>query len=190
MPQCLCISWSDMTCRQLCCRHASPQVLHRPLGEALLCSHVHPGDIEYAYIQAAAIAPVCTCARCPSIKLHATICERPPRMLQCVCIKLHERTSRRLCCRHASPQVLRKAVEDALLCSHVHPEGIEGAYIQAAAVAALCTRTSPTLQGTCAASTPRQLLSLPSAHAPAQRHKVFVLLLHPGSCCCCPLYMR
>ena len=71
-------------------------------------------------------------------------------------------------CRHASPEVPHKAVEDALLCSHVHPEGIEGAYIQAAAVAALCTCAGPASQGTCAASTLRQLLWLPSVHALAQ----------------------
>ena len=38
--------------------------------------------------------------------------------------------------------MLQQAVQDALLCTHVHPEGIEGAFIQAAAVAALCRTTS------------------------------------------------
>ena len=42
-------------------------------------------------------------------------------------------------CRHATPQVLRQAVQAALLPTHVHPEGIEGAFVQAAAVAALCS---------------------------------------------------
>jgi poly(ADP-ribose) glycohydrolase ARH3 len=41
--------------------------------------------------------------------------------------------------RHASDQVLRRAVEAALLCTHVHPEAIDGAYVQAKAVAMLVT---------------------------------------------------
>ncbi|DBA96640.1 TPA: hypothetical protein ACH3X1_015498 [Trebouxia sp. C0004] len=36
-----------------------------------------------------------------------------------------------------SSRTLCKAVEDALLCTHVCPAGIEGAFIQAAAIAAL-----------------------------------------------------
>ena len=40
-------------------------------------------------------------------------------------------------CRNADSSLLQQAVKDALLCTHVHPEGIEGAVIQAAAVAAL-----------------------------------------------------
>ncbi|KAG1654178.1 hypothetical protein FOA52_009838 [Chlamydomonas sp. UWO 241] len=32
--------------------------------------------------------------------------------------------------RHATPKVLRKAVEDALVCTHVHPWGIDGAVVQ------------------------------------------------------------
>ena len=41
-------------------------------------------------------------------------------------------------CRNADSATLQQAVEDALLRTHVHPEGIEGAFVQAAAVAALC----------------------------------------------------
>ncbi len=41
--------------------------------------------------------------------------------------------------RHASDEVLHQAVEAALLCTHVHPEAIDGAYIQAKAVAVLGT---------------------------------------------------
>jgi poly(ADP-ribose) glycohydrolase ARH3 len=44
--------------------------------------------------------------------------------------------------RHAADDVLRQAVEAALLCTHVHPEAIDGAFIQAKAVAMLAT-TSP-----------------------------------------------
>lgn len=45
-------------------------------------------------------------------------------------------------CRNADSSVLKQAVQDALLCTHVHPEGIEGAFILAAAVAALCRATA------------------------------------------------
>ena len=48
------------------------------------------------------------------------------------------RSSCLLACRHAGAGALRGAVENALLCTHVHPEGIEVAFIQAAAVAVLC----------------------------------------------------
>lgn len=41
--------------------------------------------------------------------------------------------------RHASDEVLHQAVEAALLCTHVHPEAIDGAFIQAKAVAILAT---------------------------------------------------
>ena len=37
--------------------------------------------------------------------------------------------------RHAAPEVLHQAVEDALLCTHVHPEAVDGAFVQARAVA-------------------------------------------------------
>mmetsp|Transcript_29405 Transcript_29405/g.86935 ORF Transcript_29405/g.86935 Transcript_29405/m.86935 type:complete len:425 (-) Transcript_29405:279-1553(-) len=43
--------------------------------------------------------------------------------------------------RHASPSVLRQAVEDALVCTHVHEWGIDGAYVQASAVGWLCSRS-------------------------------------------------
>ena len=36
--------------------------------------------------------------------------------------------------RHAATDVLAAAVEDALLCTHVHPEAIDGALVQAKAV--------------------------------------------------------
>lgn len=39
--------------------------------------------------------------------------------------------------RHAAVDVRAAAVESALLCTHVHPEGVEGAAVQAHAVAAL-----------------------------------------------------
>jgi poly(ADP-ribose) glycohydrolase ARH3 len=40
---------------------------------------------------------------------------------------------------HAAPEVLHQAVEDALLCTHVHPEAIDGAFVQAKAVASAAT---------------------------------------------------
>ncbi len=44
--------------------------------------------------------------------------------------------------RHAPPDVLHAAVADAILCTHVHPEGVDGAFIQAKAVAA-AAKVSP-----------------------------------------------
>ncbi len=41
--------------------------------------------------------------------------------------------------RHAAPEVLHQAVEDAVLCTHVHPEAVDGAFIQARAVAVAAT---------------------------------------------------
>ena len=41
--------------------------------------------------------------------------------------------------RHATPEVLHQAVEGALVCTHVHPEAIDGAFIQAKAVAVAAT---------------------------------------------------
>ena len=41
--------------------------------------------------------------------------------------------------RHAPDRVLHDAVESALLCTHVHPEAIDGAYLQAKAVAMAAT---------------------------------------------------
>jgi poly(ADP-ribose) glycohydrolase ARH3 len=41
--------------------------------------------------------------------------------------------------RHASNDILHEAVEDSLLCTHVHPEAIDGALIQAKAVALTVT---------------------------------------------------
>lgn len=41
--------------------------------------------------------------------------------------------------RHASDELLREAVEAALVCTHVHPEAIDGAFVQAKAVATLAT---------------------------------------------------
>lgn len=46
--------------------------------------------------------------------------------------------------RHASDDVLAEAVEDALLCTHVHPEAIDGALVQAKAVAIAATTTPTT----------------------------------------------
>lgn len=36
--------------------------------------------------------------------------------------------------RHAAPDILEQAVKDALLCTHVHPEAVDGAFVQARAV--------------------------------------------------------
>jgi poly(ADP-ribose) glycohydrolase ARH3 len=41
--------------------------------------------------------------------------------------------------RYASAEILEEAVEDALLCTHVHPEAIDGALVQAKAVALAAT---------------------------------------------------
>ena len=41
--------------------------------------------------------------------------------------------------RNAPPGILQEAVEDALLCTHVHPEAIDGALVQAKAVAIAAT---------------------------------------------------
>jgi poly(ADP-ribose) glycohydrolase ARH3 len=41
--------------------------------------------------------------------------------------------------RHAASELLQRAVEDALLCTHVHPEAIDGAVVQAKAVAIAAT---------------------------------------------------
>lgn len=40
--------------------------------------------------------------------------------------------------RHASEDILYRAVEVALLCTHVHPEAVDGAFIQANAISELC----------------------------------------------------
>lgn len=48
-----------------------------------------------------------------------------------------------LLCRNANSKLLQQAVADALKCTHVHPEGIEGAFMQAAAVAALSNTPTP-----------------------------------------------
>jgi len=45
--------------------------------------------------------------------------------------------------RHASDDLLHRAVEDALLCTHVHPEAIDGASIQAKAIAIVATTKTP-----------------------------------------------
>lgn len=45
--------------------------------------------------------------------------------------------------RHASDDVLHRAVEDALLGTHVHPEAIDGAFVQAKAVALAVTTVGP-----------------------------------------------
>ena len=45
--------------------------------------------------------------------------------------------------RHASDEVLHQAVSDALLCTHIHAEAIDGAFIQAKAVALAATTLSP-----------------------------------------------
>jgi len=45
--------------------------------------------------------------------------------------------------RHASDGVLWNAVADALLCTHVHPEAIDGAFAQAKAVALAATTPKP-----------------------------------------------
>ncbi len=45
--------------------------------------------------------------------------------------------------RHAKDDSLRQAVEAALLCTHVHPEAIDGAVVQAKAVALAATTGDP-----------------------------------------------
>lgn len=45
--------------------------------------------------------------------------------------------------RHADDDTLRQAVEAALLCTHVHPEAIDGAVVQAKAVAIAATTAEP-----------------------------------------------
>ena len=45
--------------------------------------------------------------------------------------------------RHAADEALHGAVEDALVCTHVHPEAIDGAFIQAKAVALAVTTAGP-----------------------------------------------
>jgi poly(ADP-ribose) glycohydrolase ARH3 len=45
--------------------------------------------------------------------------------------------------RHASDQSLREAVNIALLCTHVHPDGVDGAFAQAKAVARLAVTDDP-----------------------------------------------
>jgi poly(ADP-ribose) glycohydrolase ARH3 len=45
--------------------------------------------------------------------------------------------------RNADDGVLREAVKSALLCTHVHPEAIEGAFIQARAVSELVRLSDP-----------------------------------------------
>ena len=45
--------------------------------------------------------------------------------------------------RHSPDDVLRKAVEDAIVCTHVHPEAIDGAVVQAKAVALAATMAKP-----------------------------------------------
>jgi hypothetical protein len=47
--------------------------------------------------------------------------------------------SQGLAYRNAAPEVLRLAVEDAILCIDVHPEAIDGALVQAKAVAIAAT---------------------------------------------------
>ena len=54
--------------------------------------------------------------------------------------------------RHAPDDLLHQAVEDALLCTHVHPEGIDGAFVQAKAIAMAATTADP------AAFDPEELL--------------------------------
>ncbi len=41
--------------------------------------------------------------------------------------------------RHAAPEVLHHAVEQALLCTHVHPEAFDAAFMQALSVARTAT---------------------------------------------------
>lgn len=41
--------------------------------------------------------------------------------------------------RHAPDDALRRAVEDAIVCTHVHPEAVDGALVQAKAVAIVAT---------------------------------------------------
>jgi len=45
--------------------------------------------------------------------------------------------------RHAVTEDLYKAVVDALVCTHVHPDGIDAAFIQAKAISLLCVLQDP-----------------------------------------------
>src|SRR5262249_40506744 len=45
--------------------------------------------------------------------------------------------------RNAADAVLRQAVNLALLCTHVHPDAVDGAFVQAKAVAALARTANP-----------------------------------------------
>lgn len=45
--------------------------------------------------------------------------------------------------RHAEPAALREAVRGALVCTHVHPGAVDGAFVQASAVAALARCERP-----------------------------------------------
>ncbi|KAL3156858.1 hypothetical protein ABBQ38_001127 [Trebouxia sp. C0009 RCD-2024] len=80
--------------------------------------------------------------------------------------------------RNADSKVLQQAVADALLCTHVHPEGIEGAFMQAAAVAALSNTPTPDgASGTAGCGSPKGLLQhLKSlSQVPAMQDKLQVL---------------
>ncbi|KAL3132646.1 hypothetical protein ABBQ32_009169 [Trebouxia sp. C0010 RCD-2024] len=80
--------------------------------------------------------------------------------------------------RNADTKLLQQAVADALLCTHVHPEGIEGAYMQAAAVAALSNTPTPDgASGTAGCGSPQALLQhLKSlSQMPAMQDKLQVL---------------
>lgn len=91
--------------------------------------------------------------------------------------------------RNADSSVLKQAVQDALLCTHVHPEGIEGAFILAAAVAALCRATADQAGP---GSSPKALLShlQKLSTMPAMQDKLQILSdalanapqPQPGSC--------
>lgn len=77
--------------------------------------------------------------------------------------------------RNSKPDVLKQAVRDAVQCTHVHPDGVEGAVTQAAAVAALSLSTPGDAGSGCG-----------PAGSPAELLQRLALLLEKGS----PMHTR
>ena len=76
------------------------------------------------------------------------------------------------------------AVEEALVCTHVHPEGVDGAFVLAAAVAALAQARArmPTIAAA-AADQSAQLLALlqSKARTDAMKQKLGILVAEMGA---------
>ena len=72
--------------------------------------------------------------------------------------------------RNAAAELLLRAVEDALLCTHVHPEAIDGALVQAKAVAIAAT-TDPKALDPLGMTDPRSVSAKRRVmHLPGGRH--------------------